>query len=188
MASVKRFVSLQFLNPKAVGRTPWAGDQPVTRPLPTQDNTNRINANIHTSSGIRAHDPSVQGSEDSSCPRPREHCDHQWFITYAEIHFFFTTFAGIAQSINRRAMGWTAWVQFPAVQDFSLLHSVQTDSWANPAYYPMGTGASFPGGKAAGAWSWPLIYIYCRRQERWSYTSAPTYVFMALALNWLSHV
>jgi hypothetical protein len=39
-ASVKRFVSLQFHNPKRVGRTPWTGDQPVERPLPTQDNTN----------------------------------------------------------------------------------------------------------------------------------------------------
>jgi hypothetical protein len=29
-ASVKRFVSLQFLNP---GRTPWAGNQPVARPI-----------------------------------------------------------------------------------------------------------------------------------------------------------
>jgi hypothetical protein len=44
---VKRFVSLQFLNPKTVGRTPWAGDQPDARPLPTQDNTNRINAGTH---------------------------------------------------------------------------------------------------------------------------------------------
>jgi hypothetical protein len=35
-ASVKRFVSLQFLNPKTVGRTPWTGDQPVSRPPPTQ--------------------------------------------------------------------------------------------------------------------------------------------------------
>jgi hypothetical protein len=26
-----------------LGRTPWAGDQPVARPLPTEDNTNRIN-------------------------------------------------------------------------------------------------------------------------------------------------
>jgi hypothetical protein len=33
---VKRFVSLQFLNPKTVGRTPWMGDQPVARPLPIQ--------------------------------------------------------------------------------------------------------------------------------------------------------
>jgi hypothetical protein len=35
-ASVKRFVSLQFLNPKTVGRTPRTGDQPIARPLPTQ--------------------------------------------------------------------------------------------------------------------------------------------------------
>jgi hypothetical protein len=35
-ASVKSFVSLQFLNPKTVVRTPWTGDQPIARPLPTQ--------------------------------------------------------------------------------------------------------------------------------------------------------
>jgi hypothetical protein len=34
--SVKRFVSLQFLNSKTVSRTPWMGDQPVARPLPIQ--------------------------------------------------------------------------------------------------------------------------------------------------------
>jgi hypothetical protein len=43
-----------------------------------------------------------------------------------------------------------AWVRFPAVQDFSLLHSIQTDSGAQPASSPMGTGGCFPGGKAAG--------------------------------------
>jgi hypothetical protein len=32
--SVKQFVPLQFLNPKTVGKIPWTGDQPVTRPLP----------------------------------------------------------------------------------------------------------------------------------------------------------
>jgi hypothetical protein len=39
-ASVKRLVLLQFLNLKTVDRTPWTGDQPFARPLPTQDNTN----------------------------------------------------------------------------------------------------------------------------------------------------
>jgi hypothetical protein len=34
--SVKRFVSIQFLNPKTVVKTPWTGDQPAARPLPTQ--------------------------------------------------------------------------------------------------------------------------------------------------------
>jgi hypothetical protein len=34
---VKQFVSSQFLNPKAVGRTTWTGDQPVAKPQPTQN-------------------------------------------------------------------------------------------------------------------------------------------------------
>jgi hypothetical protein len=33
----------------------------------------------------------------------------------------------------------------------NFLHVVQTGSGANPASYPMGTGGSFPRGKAAGA-------------------------------------
>jgi hypothetical protein len=40
--------------------------------------------------------------------------------------------------------------------NFSLHHRVQNGSGAHPASYPMGTRGSFPGGKAAGAWSWPL--------------------------------
>jgi hypothetical protein len=48
-AYVKRFVSLQFLHPKTVGRTPWTVDQPVARALLTQDNTNTINADRQTS-------------------------------------------------------------------------------------------------------------------------------------------
>jgi hypothetical protein len=38
----------------------------------------------------------------------------------------------------------------------SLLHVVQIGSGVHPTSYPMGTGGSFPGGKAVGAWSWPL--------------------------------
>jgi hypothetical protein len=49
------------------------------------------------------------------------------------------------------ATGWTARVRFSAVEDFSLLHSVQNGIRAHPASYPMGIGSSFPGGKAAGA-------------------------------------
>jgi hypothetical protein len=62
------------------GRTPWMGDQPVARPLPTQNNKNRINAHpdIHNSSGIRTHDPSVPAGEDCSClDRATEHCDRR---------------------------------------------------------------------------------------------------------------
>jgi hypothetical protein len=50
-------------------------------------------------------------------------------------------------------------------QDFSPLHLVQTGSGAHPASYPMDTGGAFPGGKAAGAWSWPLTSNQCPGQE-----------------------
>jgi hypothetical protein len=48
-------------------------------------------------------------------------------------------------------------IRFPAgAGNFSLHHRVQNGSGAHPASYPVGTGGSFPGGKAAEAWSWPL--------------------------------
>jgi hypothetical protein len=36
------------------------------------------------------------------------------------------------------------------VQEFSLHHVVQAGSGVHTTSYPMGTGGSFPGGKAAG--------------------------------------
>jgi hypothetical protein len=46
-------------------------------------------------------------------------------------------------------------VRFPAgAENFSLHHRVQNGSGAKPASYAMGTGGSFPGGNAAGAWSY----------------------------------
>jgi hypothetical protein len=75
-----RFFS--FLILYKIGWTPWTGDQPVTVPyLHTEQHKHRINAHdtdIHASSGIRTHDPSVQASEDTSCLRPRGHCDRLW--------------------------------------------------------------------------------------------------------------
>jgi hypothetical protein len=48
--------------------------------------------------------------------------------------------------------GWAAGVRFLVVAGISSpLHSVQTDSGALPASYPMGTGDSSPGGNAAEA-------------------------------------
>jgi hypothetical protein len=47
-----------------VGRTPCTGDQPVARPLPTHITT-------------QTHNPIVRAGEDSSCLRPRGHCDRQ---------------------------------------------------------------------------------------------------------------
>jgi hypothetical protein len=59
----------------------------------------------------------------------------------------------IAQSVQRLATDWTtAESEFESRywQEFSLLHVAQTGSGVHPTSYPMGTGGSFPGGKAAG--------------------------------------
>jgi hypothetical protein len=51
-------------------------------------------------------------------------------------------------------------VRFPVgAGNFSLNYRVQNGSGAHRVSYPMGTTSSFPGGKAAGAWSWPLTPI-----------------------------
>jgi hypothetical protein len=73
---------------------------------------------------------------------------------------------GIAQwySAGLRA-GWSG-VRFSAgAGNFSLHHRVQTGSGTHPAYYIMGTRGSFPAGKAAGAWNWPLTSISAEVKE-----------------------
>jgi hypothetical protein len=59
-ASLKRFVSLQFLNPKTFGRTPWAEHQPVARPLPIQTQ----NKHKYPCLEWDSNPPSVRESED----------------------------------------------------------------------------------------------------------------------------
>jgi len=53
---------------------------------------------------------------------------------------------------------WGSWVLLPAgAANSSLHHRIQNGSGAHPD--PMGTRGTFPGAKAAGAWSWPLTSI-----------------------------
>jgi hypothetical protein len=40
--------------------------------------------------------------------------------------------------------------------NFSLHHRVKTGFGAHLAFYPIGTRGSFPKGKAAGVWTWPI--------------------------------
>jgi len=50
-------------------------------------------------------------------------------------------------------------------------------------YWLVGTRGYFPGGKAAGACSWPLTSIYCRGQRmRGAVHPLSQYAFMALWL------
>jgi hypothetical protein len=51
--------------------------------------------------------------------------------------------------------GWSGVLVPTGAWNFSLHSHVQTGSRAHPASYAVGTVGSFPGGKAAWAWSWP---------------------------------
>jgi hypothetical protein len=70
----------QFLNLYRVGITPWTGDEPFARPLPTRRTTQTQNklTDIHASSGIRTHDSNIRAGEDGLCLRPRCHCARQF--------------------------------------------------------------------------------------------------------------
>jgi hypothetical protein len=57
---------------------------------------------MHTSNGIRTHDPSVQTKEDSSYLRPRGHCD--WHIKFTGTEsFMYTSFQNKAFPGNSSA-------------------------------------------------------------------------------------
>jgi hypothetical protein len=64
---------------------------------------------------------------------------------------------GIALGYGLDSLG--SRVRFPAGAGNSSLHRVQNGSGVHPASNPVGTRGSFPGGKAVGAWSWPLTSI-----------------------------
>jgi hypothetical protein len=51
------------------GRTLWAGDQLVPRPLLVHKHR-KTHRNIHALSWIRTHDPGFQAGEDSTCLKP----------------------------------------------------------------------------------------------------------------------
>jgi hypothetical protein len=76
-ASVKPFVSLQFLNVRQTVELFGRGISPSQGLyLHTEQHKDRINSHtdIHTLGGIRTHNLSVRTGEDISCPRPRGHC------------------------------------------------------------------------------------------------------------------
>jgi hypothetical protein len=66
--SMKLSISLRFSTSYTVGRTPWAGDQLVHKHRKTHTYTQKLN--IHALTGIRAHDPGFQASEDNAYLRP----------------------------------------------------------------------------------------------------------------------
>jgi hypothetical protein len=66
-----------FLILYRVSRTPWIGDQPVARPIPTHRTTQTQNKRTHTSLlrvGFQSTIPAFERAKTSSCLRPRGHC------------------------------------------------------------------------------------------------------------------
>jgi hypothetical protein len=63
------------------------------RCLNTGQHKHRINAhttpNTHALNGIRTHDPRVRASEDSSCLRPRGHCDRPTMVYNTQNYWVF---------------------------------------------------------------------------------------------------
>jgi hypothetical protein len=90
-ASVKHFVSLQFLNLRQWLRRLGRGISPSQGRYLTKQNKRRQTA--IALSGIGTHDPSVRGRKDISCLRPHGHCDRPYSS-------YFYVFITLSSSIN----------------------------------------------------------------------------------------
>jgi hypothetical protein len=74
----------QFHDHFTEGRTPWTGDQLVSRPLPKHRTTQTQNKhihipNIHALCGVRTHDSGFRASESDACFRPLGYRDRLRF-------------------------------------------------------------------------------------------------------------
>jgi hypothetical protein len=74
---------------------------------------------------------------------------------------------------------------FP-IYGLEFIHVVQTVSGAHPVSYPMGAGASFTGGKAAGREADKSPPTSTEVKKTWIYTSTSPYFIMAWCLIKLS--
>jgi hypothetical protein len=75
------------------------------------------------------------------------------------VYFFALISTTIDSQWTHSSLGWIGFHSRKHNKYSSLHHRVQNGSGAHPASYPMGIRNSSPGGKAAGAWSWPLTSI-----------------------------
>jgi hypothetical protein len=83
-----------------------------------------------------------------------------FFVHFIEYSFITRAVIAVGIALGYGLDSWGSRVRFRAgTGNFSLHHRVHDGSGVHPASYPMGTRGSFPGGKAAGAWSWPLTSI-----------------------------
>jgi hypothetical protein len=62
----------KFLNVYTIGKTPWTGDQPVARPLPTYRTTQTRNKRIQTSMPRVGLDPKIPEFERTKTVHPSD--------------------------------------------------------------------------------------------------------------------
>jgi hypothetical protein len=63
------------------------------------------------------------------------------------------------RSVTGRTIGWSGFYSQQGLWIFLFDTMLRPAPWPHPASYPMGTGRSFPRGKAAEEWSWQLTSI-----------------------------
>jgi hypothetical protein len=103
----------------------------------------------------------VPGAPSPEVKRPGREADHSPpYNAEVKNGWNYTRDSAVALALGYGLDDLGSRVRFPAGPgNFSLHHRVQNGFGAHPASYPLGTRGSFPGGKAAGAWSWPLTSI-----------------------------
>jgi hypothetical protein len=88
-----------------------------------------------------------------------------WHFAVWAVNYYQIKWRQINRGIASEIKSWNLYCShFASLQPIFLrrilaTHCVQTGSGAHPASYPMDTRGSAPGGKATGAWSWPLTSI-----------------------------
>jgi hypothetical protein len=95
------------------------------------------------------------------------------------------TSVGIATSYRLDNGGVGVRVSIGAIFSLFYTSSRPVLGLTHPSYW-MGTGTSFPGGKATGAWSWPLTSNWCRGQENKDLYMHSPIPLHGVVVNWMS--
>jgi hypothetical protein len=105
----------------------WVGWLSHLRLCRHRVNAHRIHTNIHAFSGIRIHDLSVGAGEDSSCLRPRGHCD-RLVANKVYVYNYFST-DGLSALVLVSAPFWVPWAELT----FSLVWQILVSSCRAPS-------------------------------------------------------
>jgi hypothetical protein len=117
--------------------------------------------------GIRTHDPTFRVAEDNR--RPDVAATNVGNSVKEQLFWYKSMRDNCSQAMSRDgSVGIATRLLAGQPRIRGLIPgrgSVQTCSGAQPASCTMNTGCYFAGGKAAGAWSWPLTFVYCWGHE-----------------------